>query len=135
MALVTWNDSFSVNIAQIDKQHKKLVDMINELHAAMKTGQGKDVMGKVLNGLVSYTTTHFETEEKLFREHDYPDAAAHQMEHRAFVAQVMDFKNGFDSGKLTVSVKVMNFLAKWIQDHIQGSDKQYAGFLNEKGVS
>ena len=43
MALINWNDSFSVNVAVIDQQHKKLVDMINDLNDAMKQGKGKDV--------------------------------------------------------------------------------------------
>jgi hemerythrin len=59
MALITWNDSLSVKVAEIDEQHKKLIAMINELNDAMRLGKGKDVLGKIVNGLVTYTTTHF----------------------------------------------------------------------------
>ena len=64
MALITWNDSFSVNIAVIDQQHQKLITMINDLNAAMKQGRGRDVMGGIINGLVNYTITHFKSEER-----------------------------------------------------------------------
>jgi len=55
MALMQWNDSLSVNVGMIDKQHQKLVGMINELNDAMRQGKGKDILGKTLNELVAYT--------------------------------------------------------------------------------
>lgn len=134
MALVNWNDSLSVNVLQIDNQHKKLVSMINSLHEAMKQGKGKEVMGRILNGLITYTDTHFKLEEDYFAKFGYLDTANHKKEHAEFVDKVMEFKNGFDSGKLTVTVQVMTFLSKWIQTHIKGTDMKYSAFFNEKGL-
>jgi hemerythrin len=45
MALIQWNDSLSVNVVEIDKQHQKLVRMINELNDAMRQGKGKEALG------------------------------------------------------------------------------------------
>ncbi len=53
MALIQWDGSFSVKVAEIDQQHQKLVSMINDLNDAMKQGKGKDVLGKIVNELVS----------------------------------------------------------------------------------
>ena len=47
MALITWNDTLSVNVEEIDQQHRTLIAMINELNEAMKLGKGKDVLGKI----------------------------------------------------------------------------------------
>lgn len=55
MALIQWSDSLSVNIAEIDAQHKRLVAMINDLNEAMKQGRGRDVIVRIVDGLVSYT--------------------------------------------------------------------------------
>jgi hemerythrin len=95
MALIDWNDSLSVNVAEIDLQHKKLIDQINELHEAMKTGKGKDILGKIVAALISYTATHFKTGEKYFARFAYPDTISHKKEHAAFVSNVVDFKDGF----------------------------------------
>jgi hypothetical protein len=32
MALIQWNDSLNVGVSEIDKQHQKLVEMINDLN-------------------------------------------------------------------------------------------------------
>lgn len=134
MGFITWNDSFSVKVLAIDQQHQKLVSMINELSDAMKDGKGKDVLSKIINGLILYTSTHFKTEEKYFDEFGYPDAEAHKKEHNEFVQKVLEFKNGFNSGDLNLTVEVMNFLSDWLQNHIKGTDKKYSQFFNEHGL-
>ena len=134
MALINWNDSFSVNVSKIDQQHKKLVTMINELSDAMKQGKGKDVLGQIVNDLIGYTATHFKTEESYFDQFGYPETDRHKQEHAAFVERVSDFKEGFEKGRLALSVEVMNFLSDWLQNHIKGTDKKYSQFFNEKGL-
>jgi hemerythrin len=134
MSLIKWNDSFSVNVTKIDQEHQKLFDMINELTAAMKAGQGKDVLGNILDGLIAYTASHFQTEENYFKQVKYPGTIEHKKEHVAFVQKVTEFKKEFDAGRATVSVNVLQFLSKWLQTHIKGADKEYSSFLNEKGI-
>jgi hemerythrin len=134
MGLIKWDDSLSVNVAKIDQQHQKLVLMINELHDAMKQGKGKEVLGKIVNGLISYTATHFKTEEDYFNQFGYPETDSHKKEHIAFVQKVSEFKDGFEKGKLSLSIEVMNFLSDWLQNHIKGTDKKYSQFFNGKGL-
>lgn len=135
MALITWDNSFSVNVAEIDAQHQKLIAMINELHDAMKQGKGKDVSGTIINRMFNYTATHFKTEERYFDRFGYPETDVHKQEHAAFVQKVSDFKDGFEQGKLGVSVEIMSYLSNWLQNHIKKSDKQYSRFFNENGLN
>lgn len=134
MPLITWTDSFSVKVAEIDKEHKKLVEMINKLYDAMKVGKSKDVMGEILNNLISYTATHFKTEEKYFDLYNYPEKETHKAEHKEFVKTVTKFKNDFDSGNATISIEVMNFLKDWLTKHINGTDKKYTKCFNDHGL-
>ena len=134
MASITWNDTFSVNVSEIDQQHKKLVGMINELGEAMKQGKGRAILGKIVDSLINYTLTHFKTEERYFDKFGYPDKENHKREHAAFVRKVSDFKEGFENGKLTVSLEVMKFLSDWLQNHIKGTDKRYSQFFNDHGL-
>ena len=78
MALIQWGDSLSVNIVEIDIQHQKLVGMINDLNDAMLQRKGKDILGKILNGLMAYATVHFATEERYFTRFAYSETDSHQ---------------------------------------------------------
>lgn len=134
MALITWSSMLSTGIAEQDNQHKKLIDLINQLNDAMQAGKGNDVMGKVLSELVNYTVFHFGYEEKLMGEHKYEDTPAHKVEHQKFVQTAGDFKKKFDSGTAVVSVELMNFLRDWLTTHIMKTDKKLGQALSKAGV-
>lgn len=134
MPIITWNDSMSVKVAEIDKQHQKLVQLINDLHDAMREGKAKTVLGSILGELANYTVTHFNYEEMLFEKYNFPLATTHQNEHRKFIKTVSEFKAKFEEGNASVTLEIMNFLKDWLVNHIQGTDKQYSSFLNKNGV-
>lgn len=134
MALITWKEAYSVNITEIDNQHKKLIELINNLHDAMITGKGKEEISKTLRGLVNYTLTHFAMEEKYFDQYDFPGSEAHKKQHRNLVEQVAALQKKHESGERVLTIDVMNFLRDWLNDHIIGSDKGYGPYLNSKGV-
>ncbi|GLI37622.1 hemerythrin family protein [Geobacter hydrogenophilus] len=134
MALITWNDSLSVKVKQFDDQHKKLVEMLNQLFDAMKAGKGSLVVGDILKQLIAYTQTHFAAEERLMKQYGYTDFEAHKKEHNALVVQVLDLQKQFQDGKAVLTQNVMTFLRDWLSKHIQGDDKKYGIFFNGKGV-
>lgn len=134
MALIQWTDSLSVQVAEIDGQHQKLVRMINELNDAMRQGKGKEMLGPIVSGLIGYARTHFSTEEQYFERFGYPDADSHRKEHAEFTRKVTEFKAGFDAGKFGLSIEIINFLSDWLQKHIMGVDRKYVSFFHEKGL-
>ena len=135
MALMTWTDKYVLGIQSIDTQHQKLVEMINELQDAMLAGKANDQTGKILDGLVRYTVTHFAHEETLFAKHGYADSTAHKAEHDKLQQQVAEFQTQFKAGQSKLSPQLMNFLRDWLNGHILGSDKKYAPFLKGKGAT
>ncbi len=134
MALIKWDDSLSVRVTEIDKQHQKLIELINDLSDAMRQGKGKDILDKIISSLMGYAEAHFKLEEKYFDQFGYPETSSHQKEHLYFKQKVSEFKNKFDNGTLALSVDVMTFLSSWLQNHIKNVDKRYGSFFNEKGL-
>ncbi|MFQ3573331.1 MAG: bacteriohemerythrin [Thermodesulfovibrionales bacterium] len=131
---IQWSDVFSVNIRDIDEQHKQLFKLVNELFAAWKGNKPQEVVGKALDGLIQYTATHFKTEEEYFKKYNYPETSSHIEIHNALVKQALDLKQKFDAGKLDINMEVMNFLKNWLNNHILRVDKRYGPYLREKGV-
>ncbi len=132
--LIEWTPSLSVNIMLIDRQHQKLVNYINELHSAMRTGKAREVQEKILDNLVQYTASHFAEEERLMAKHNYPEIQRHKEAHAALVANVLDFQKKLQEGSTMISSDLFNFLKSWLINHIQKVDKQYGPFLNDHGV-
>ena len=134
MSFMEWKEAYSVNVHEIDGEHKKLIGMINDLHAAMKVGKGKTIISGILRGMIDYATTHFGTEEKYMRVFDFPGYIEHKAEHDAFTDRVLDFQKKYNRGGVVLSFEVMDFLNNWLVMHIQGTDKKYSPFLNMKGL-
>ena len=134
MALINWDDSFSVKVVEIDDQHKKLVQFINDLNDAMKQGKGKEIIGKVLDELINYTAVHFKTEEKYFDQFNYPETITHKLEHSNLVKKVVEFRTEFQNGRQSMTIDVLNFLVSWLKNHILVEDMKYSIFFNQNGL-
>lgn len=125
MALVVWNDRYSVGVAELDNHHKKLMSLINELHDAMKAGKGKDALGVMLKELLDYTNFHFRAEEAHMKKKGYSGLALHAVEHKQFVEKVNNSIKEYENGRLSLTMEVMEFLKSWLVNHIMVEDKKY----------
>ena len=131
-ALIEWSPALSVGHGEIDTQHQRLVEIANELNSAMHNGVGVEAAGRVLNELVDYTVKHFAYEEGEMRKSRYPQSDAHKEEHRKLVAEVLAFKEKFDSGKAAISIELMGFIRDWLLNHILKVDKALAAYLGSR---
>lgn len=135
MALFEWGPRFELGIAQIDREHHKLVELINTLHDGMAQGRSKAVLAGVLTDLVDYTRLHFRNEEAMYRAAGFPESAAHQKVHADFAGKASELKTKFDSGSTFITMETMNFLKSWLADHILQSDRVGCDFLRARGVA
>lgn len=127
--LINWDDSLDVGYEIINVQHKKLIDLINQLHSAMLSGKSHEIMASILNELKNYTVRHFKTEEDMFEKSHYSEIGNHKTEHQLFVIKIEKFIEDFKNGA-AVSIDLMNFLKDWLINHIKKTDMHYKGLLN-----
>lgn len=135
MVLIEWTDATPVGVAVIDEQHRRLADLINRLHDAMQLrGRGKTIE-PFLDELDAYAHYHFETEEQLMREHHCPALTfeSHLTEHAEFNACLGSLKRDFEAGEFTLRLDLWQFVAKWWDRHVLGTDKELARELNARG--
>ncbi|BAH77147.1 bacteriohemerythrin [Solidesulfovibrio magneticus] len=132
--LMPWTSQLATGVKFVDEQHRKLVDMINNLYKAMQTGQGKAVVEKLLDDLANYTVYHFDAEEKIFHKLHYSETAGHIKIHEELKSKVMSFINEYKSGSKNISMDLMNFLKNWLENHICKTDKRYVKTFLGAGI-
>lgn len=132
-SLIYWNDKYSLGVPPMDRQHRRLVDLINRLFVCMNQGADMSEMKGVMDELIDYTQRHFADEERLMAKYGYPTLTAHRLKHEKLVAEVAEMYREFDSrGKTIVSLKLMRFLKQWLLEHILVEDRKYAGHILAK---
>ena len=127
---VTWDNSFSVGFDSMDDQHKKLVDMINELFQACEQGVIEADMAflQIIKKALDYAETHFTDEEELLREANYPYLGEQKEQHKDFVAEVQKSIEEFEAGNIEPDY-LAKFLKNWLLNHIAVYDKRYTPYL------
>ncbi|MEJ5300177.1 MAG: bacteriohemerythrin, partial [Thermodesulforhabdaceae bacterium] len=127
--IMVWSPEYSVGVSELDDQHQRLFKMINDLNEAMATGRGKDVLDRILSGLVDYTDKHFQREEYYMEKANYPDLANHREVHRRLMEKVHEMANRYKAGEIGLGIELLNFLGDWLKKHILGADKKYVPYL------
>jgi len=134
MAYLNWDPQYSVHVKSLDQDHQHLFAIVNQLHEAVHSRRGKQVLQPVLAELLAYTLRHFGREEAIMRSCAYPRLRAHMEQHRIFTAQVEQFSKQYSAGVAAVTAEVLDFLTEWLSSHILDSDQQYGQFLRAKGI-
>jgi len=134
MPLFVWKDQYSVKVKDMDDQHIVLINLINDLHEAMKEGKGKQIQGKILDELIKYTKVHFSAEEELMQQNNYPGINEQKKQHEIFVSKMKGFLADHQGNKVMLSLEIMTFLRDWLLNHILKIDQKYSDFFNQKGI-
>jgi len=124
LALLVWQDDLNTGVEVIDRQHMRIVEMLNHLHATQKSLE-RVAVGEVIDELIDYTLSHFAFEEELMEEAGYPFCAAHKRVHEVFIKRVSEYRMRFEAGE-DITDELRNMLSRWLFNHIRGDDKAYA---------
>lgn len=126
MPIIHWTPDFSVGVSSLDTDHKVLISLINQLDDAIRAGEPRDAISRVLDALLDYTDYHFAREEALMRACGYPDIEAHIRTHGTLRAQVHDIRDRYRRNPESMhSREVLAFLKNWLTAHIVGRDRLY----------
>ena len=130
----TWREGFSIQVAQMDSHHKRLIEIANSVAEHLQGEDDRESLATALDSLVEYTRYHFATEEKLMTLYDYPGAGSHCREHRDLMHQVAEYRERVLQGGVPDKAGFLHFFENWMVRHILNEDRKYGAFLNAKGV-
>ncbi|HEY5672954.1 MAG TPA: bacteriohemerythrin [Malonomonas sp.] len=134
MSIIIWKKEYSVGVADIDNDHKKLISMINQLHLAMGNDRGQALIKTIISDMLDYTKMHFAKEEAYMRQAEYLGLLQHFREHDNFVRKTQDLKQRSESGEFVLSLEVVQFLSDWLKNHILETDMKYVPTFKQKGI-
>jgi len=125
--LIRWTEDLNTGIPEMDEQHRRLVDLINQVFVAMREGNNQTGVARVVDELVDYTQTHFSAEEELMRSHHYPDLINHQQIHHKFIEEVGGYAAQIKANAGLTASDVFSFLKDWLISHIVKQDRDGYG--------
>jgi hemerythrin len=128
-----WRDTFSINVAQMDSHHKRLINVANAIMEHLQEGADRDSLDNAFDALVDYTRYHFTAEEKLMVLYSYPGVQGHSKSHGDLILQVSEYQKRMLSGDVPEKAGFLHFFESWLR-HIVDDDRKYGAFLNAKGV-
>lgn len=132
---IQWDEAkMSVNVEEIDKQHRALFGLIDNLAAAVKSGRSTRIFDNLMTDLLRYAELHFAAEEDYFEQNNYPAAVEHKKKHKDFIGRIQKIIRDLHSDKPDSIKNVPDLLRNWLADHIMTADKQYSDFFNQKGL-
>ena len=111
MTFVIWSEFLSVGVAEIDEQHKQLVQLINSLYHHIQVGNDKHIIGSFFDRLVEYTDFHFSTEERLMEHHVFPNSSDHIHEHKQFIASATGLQQQINSNYADIKIDAISVSA------------------------
>ncbi|EAT14808.1 ATP-binding protein [Desulfuromonas acetoxidans] len=124
-----WDKNFDTGILEIDRQHQRLVELLNLLVSHLAFQSQAPTLNTIFDELKSYALIHFKTEEEIWHKalDDDPWVIDHQETHAQFVVEVKRLK-GEKSDRCfdDVVADIVAFLTNWLALHIIDTDKRLA---------
>ncbi len=138
MLTFKWDSFYETHIGSIDDQHRKLVDMLNELGDKLQESEELDpnVLQNIFNGLAEYAQTHFKDEEAYMGVYNVDERhqKPHKQAHINFFTEATKIYQAVSKNATGAEV-LFHFLSSWLAIHILGTDKILAKQIEliEKG--
>lgn len=123
--LLIWNDEMEIGLPQIDRQHKKLHELLLRCLNVVDTSENHSSIKNLLDELVEYTQCHFRDEEIIMQACGYAFLENHREVHKMLVKQVNKQIQQFEQGVFSTQ-SLLLLLQEWFVEHNMGMDRAVA---------
>lgn len=134
MPFIQWNSSFSVGSPVLDADHRKLIDILNQIYDAWQANSTPVQLGVLFDELMDYTNGHFSREESKLAAQGYSDLVRHHAAHERLRELVLAFRSRHLAGQQTdkLTEDMAKFLKSWLLDHILEEDMRYSSLFTAR---
>jgi len=132
--LIEKSPELLTSLGEIDDQHDRIIELINQLFTAFLEGKSKKEIKEILKNFTDYTSYHFSTEERYFKQFGYESTHFHTQEHKLFSDTIAKFRNDYQTGKDYNPGVFFQFVKQWITNHFGESDQDFVQLFIENGM-
>lgn len=125
--------SFKAVVAQIDEQRKRFREMIDRLISNPDAEVSSEIIAETLSRMIDFAIRHFQAEERLMEQANYPGISDHKKEHKNFLKAAASFCVQTVQGQVRVPIELRKYLKEWWTQHTDGADMKYRDFLDSRG--
>lgn len=125
---VIWGDELSIGNVDIDNDHKKLLEVYNDLVDLIELNGNREEFAKILSKMTDYSLGHFKREETYMQKFAYPKLAEHKNFHNDFKYKVARYNVDLLSINPPEPIEIIKFLEKWLVNHIMNKDPDYENY-------
>jgi hemerythrin-like metal-binding protein len=128
---LVWDNTLSVQVTEIDEDHRRLIDLFNLLKHSVVEGDSETYIDAVMEELITCTVWHFRHEERLMLKHDYKGFEEHKKEHQELIESAIDLQQKIQKNGTKISNEDIKYLEHWLTGHILSTDMDLGSYLGE----
>ena len=129
MMKITWNDSMSVGIPEIDEEHKHFLICVDELNTMITLKSDINQIQKKAQKVIDMHKYHFLNEELMLELSKYPSVKEHKILHRNMQMKFTEYEKALSEKRsgdevVQIGLNIRNMLVT----HIMLEDSAYARY-------
>ncbi|MFO1350600.1 MAG: bacteriohemerythrin [Gammaproteobacteria bacterium] len=122
MALIEWRDEFSVGVADVDFEHRQLIDLINATYAQLNEQNAAGTVLDFLGEIHTKISAHFALEERIMRERHYDQYTDHKGDHERLLDDIRDLMDAYEDNAGFDAQSFAIRLQEWFTEHFKTRD-------------
>jgi hemerythrin-like metal-binding protein len=134
MQPMPWKEQYSVGVKEIDREHRGLLDIINQITTSFEKKDEWQSTSVIIDSLIHYAYNHFATEERYMIEAEYPELSWHIGLHLAFMRKLFLMSEDYKQHGLALQKEILTFLVSWFSSHVLEIDRKYMSYMEKKGI-
>jgi hemerythrin-like metal-binding protein len=129
-----WMENLSIGNPDIDYDHKKVLEIINDLVDLIENKRSRVEFARILSKMTDYSLTHFKHEENYMLDLGFPQLNAHRKHHLNYVYKVSMYNHNSAGNNPPDPSEVVSFLKNWWENHILKEDSLYEIYRKESNA-
>ncbi|MCB8745336.1 hemerythrin domain-containing protein [Rhodoferax sp. U2-2l] len=121
---IEWKDSYQLGDHNLNVQHRQLFELANKILATDDVATIRSLAVE----LYRHTRIHFEDEEALMRERQYPGLASHIESHNRLLGRLNGLSQAIGRGRVDKAA-LQGLMTDWAMFHIPQEDARFEAYL------